>query len=111
MRTETADFVIDCGADQAVLRGVLRLPSPSAYEGPFEGIHKGLAAASTRYVVDICGVKFMNSSGITAISRLVLLARTLEKDLVFVGSSSIPWQGKTIRSLQRLYRGLGVELV
>lgn len=111
MRTETADFVIDCGPDQAVLRGVLRLPSPVAYESPFERLRQCLEAAPRRYVIDICAVRFMNSSGITALSRLVLLARTLDKEVIFVGASSVAWQGKTIRSLQRLYRGLGVELV
>ena len=105
------DYRIDTSAaGRAVIEGVLRLHSPLEYETVFEPIKDGITAAESAYTIDISGVRFMNSSGITALSRLVLLTRTQDKSLVIVGRSATQWQSKTIRSLERLYSKLEVQL-
>ena len=109
MKIETADYSLDCSGGVAVLDGVLRLHSPVAYEGVFEGVREALLAATSTFVIDLAGVRFMNSSGITALSRLVLLARNSDKPLMIKGNTQVAWQQKTITSLQRLYKGLEVE--
>lgn len=112
MRFQTEDFTIDCTRpDRAQLIGVLRLPSPAAYEACFEPLRQGLSAAAESYTVDISQVHFLNSSGITGLSRLVLLARNAGKPLVLIGSRSASWQGKTLNLLKRLYDKLEVQLV
>lgn len=112
MRFESDDFTIDCTRpDVATLAGVLRLSSPAAYEDRFEPLRQGLHASRAAYTVDISKVQFLNSSGITGLSRLVLIARGENKPIVIVGSQAITWHGKTLNLLKRLYDKLEVRLV
>jgi hypothetical protein len=106
------DYSVELPApDRAVLRGVLRLESPVAYDRVFEPIHAALErAAEAPFTVDVSELVFLNSSGIRALGALVLAARRDRRPLVLLGRRSIPWQQKTVASLQRLYTGLRVEL-
>lgn len=113
MLIDNNDFAIDVSVpERAVVSGVLRLPSPAAYEERFKPIREALTRAKgDAYTIDISGVQFLNSSGITGLSRLVLLARTNETPLVLVGSSRTSWQAKTLRPISRLYDKVEVQLV
>jgi hypothetical protein len=109
MKIENQDYEVDVGAQEAVLKGVLRLATPAAYKRIFDPLTEAVTASET-YQVDIRDVKFMNSSGITALSRLVLASRKQDKPLVILGASTVAWQKKTITSLKRLHKKLTVEL-
>ncbi len=110
MEIKTEDYSIESVDNtKSVIAGILRLTSPAAYEKDFEHIQKGITDSSTGYTVDIANVNFMNSSGITALSRLVLLARQGNKSLTLVINESIPWQKKTISSLKKLYEKLEIR--
>lgn len=86
----------------ATLRGVLRLASPTAYEEAFASLRRRMELA-TQFTIDIAEVPFMNSAGIMSLSRLVLMARSEKKSLTCVIAENVPWQIKTIGSLQKLY--------
>lgn len=112
MLIDNHDFAIDVSApDHAVVSGVLRLPSPAAYEERLQPIREALQNANGAYTIDISGVQFLNSSGITGLSRLVLLARSKKTPLVLVGSNKISWQAKTLRPISRLYDKVDVQMV
>lgn len=112
MKTELEDFVIDISrADNATLQGVLRLASPAAYEERFAPLMHGVSNAPGSFTIDISKVRFINSSGITGLSRLVLQARGLNKPLVLVGQQSVAWQGTTLNLFKRLYKQVEVRLV
>ncbi len=104
------DYSLQWDAGRATVIGIMRLASPDSYEQVFAGIRSSISAAEAGFVVDISEVRFMNSSGITALSRLVLLARKHGHPLLIIGSKSISWQTKTLSSLQRLYGKLNVDL-
>lgn len=111
MTFDTEEFTIDTtGSGVARLSGVLRLASPAAYEERFEPLRRRLEESNT-FTVDVSGVRFLNSSGITWLSRLVLLARSTEKPILLIGSESISWHGKTLTLLKRLYAKVEVQLV
>ncbi len=111
MLSHQEDFVLDCTVPgHAVLSGVLRLPSPAAYEERLAPAREALVAAGSKYTIDIKEVQFLNSSGITGLSRLVLLARREEVPLVFLGSSESVWQSKTLRLIARLYNKVEVRI-
>lgn len=111
MLSHQEDFVLDCtDSTKAVLSGVLRLPSPAAYEERLQPVRDALLAADSTYTIDISAVQFLNSSGITGLSRLVLLARGKEVPLVFLGSSGSVWHDKTLRLIARLYKGVEVKI-
>jgi hypothetical protein len=109
MIIETTDYRVDLEATgRAVLTGILRLDSPLAYDPLMMPIHKALGDTAGRFVIDISGLKFMNSAGITRLSRLILYARDLDKPIAVVASPRVRWQHKTAASLKRLYRDVEV---
>jgi anti-anti-sigma factor len=97
------------GDERAVLRGVMRLASAHAYEQAFAGL-RAQVDMGRALTIDLCGVQFMNSSGIRVLAGLVLRARDCGAALRLVASARVPWQKKTIASLRTLDRGLAVDL-
>lgn len=56
-------------------------------------------------------LQFLNSSGINVISKFVLKVRQKENiGLTIQGSKTIPWQGKSLKNLQRLMPSLQMNL-
>jgi len=86
----------------------MRLPTPAAFEQAFAPIAAGIDRGESLRV-DISGVPFMNSSGIRALAMLVLRARDRGARLRLASSASVPWQRKTLASLQGLSRDLEIE--
>jgi hypothetical protein len=58
-------------ANEVVISGVLRLQSPLIYDELFAGIRKRIESG-TVLTLDIANVSFLNSSGITALARLII---------------------------------------
>jgi hypothetical protein len=56
-------------------------------------------------------LEFLNSSGINIISKFVIKVRQKGNiQMVVKASKSIPWQGKSLKNLQRLMPSLQLEL-
>jgi len=85
------------------ISGVLRLLTPSEYEPIFKPIQDELEKSNGSFTLDIAGLTFLNSSGVTAIAQLVLFARKLNKPITILGSNDVPWQNKTMSSLAKLW--------
>lgn len=96
-------ITLDQASHSATLSGVLRLSSPVAYRPVMQPIQDAIEAGPPSYRVDLRGLSFMNSSGVTALSRLVMAARQHDVPLVCVVNDAVPWQRKTLSSLARLY--------
>lgn len=111
MRQSGDDYCVECLPDRTVITGVLRLHSPVAYEGLFAPLQQAIEGVAGAYTIDLTGVMFMNSSGVTAISRVVLAARSRGVPLKMVGSEETPWHRKTLQSLARLHPSFEIELV
>jgi hypothetical protein len=92
-------------------KGALRLSGMEDY-APILDLLKGtLADRATPVVLDLRELDFLNSSGITMLSRFVIEARNQAGiDLQFFASESIPWHGRSLKNLQRLMPALTVRL-
>lgn len=56
-------------------------------------------------------LEFINSSGISMLSKFVIKLRQKKTtQLVVIGSKRIPWQSKSLKNLQRLMPSLKLEL-
>jgi hypothetical protein len=108
---ERDQYSVDCsaGSDRAVLRGVMRLASPSAYDAVFAPIRARIASGAPP-TIDLTDVTFMNSSGIRALASLVLFAKEKDATLRMVASNGIPWQKKTMSSFRAISPALTIEL-
>ncbi len=61
--------------------------------------------------LDLRKLEFLNSSGINIISRFAIEVRQLKNiQITIQGSKQIPWQGKSLKNLQRLMPSLHLEL-
>lgn len=100
--TDDFQLTLDADASGAKLVGVLRLSSPQAYRDVLQPISDALDAGPGEFRLDLAGVSFMNSSGVTALSRLIMSARQHGTRLLCVVDDEVSWQRKTLSSLQRL---------
>ncbi|MBG90420.1 MAG: hypothetical protein CL521_01215 [Actinobacteria bacterium] len=93
------------------VKGSLRLPSPLDYDTYFEPIKSTIETASidTPCKIDITQLKYLNSSGLTALGRLFILARKKNIPLHIIATSDIPWHKKSIPSLQKLWNQITVD--
>jgi len=108
---KTESYQVDCSApNQASISGTMRLPSPSSYEEPFQHIPNCIKNGSKEvFILDISGLEFLNSSGITALGKFVFIARQTNRPMIMRLSKRSPWQDKVLGSFQRLYDGLTIE--
>ncbi len=61
--------------------------------------------------LDLRKLEFLNSSGINIISKFAIEVRQLKNiQITIQGSKQIPWQGKSLKNLQRLMPSLHLEL-
>jgi hypothetical protein len=105
MIIQTEDYKIEyIENEKAILSGELRLPSPTSYEQPFTHIKDQLENTNIKtYSIDLSNLTFLNSSGITALARIIILARNKEVPMSLIIKDDIPWQKKTITSLIHLW--------
>ena len=97
-------------ANCVVLEGILRLNGGEEY-APIAQILDYAATQGDSMVIDIQNLSFLNSSGIHMLSKFVIQQRKQENlQIKVIGSLRVPWQEKSLQSLQRLLTKLEIEL-
>lgn len=109
MKARQKDYEIICGESHATLKGVLRLGAVERYRGVFGPINECMRHAPGEFIIDMADVAFMDSSGIRGLAGSVLEARSTNIPLVLVCNTHIPWQKKTLQSLQSMHGNLTVR--
>ncbi|MBT5953594.1 hypothetical protein HOG98_02625 [bacterium] len=105
--------IIEASVGVIGLTGVLRLPSPGAYDAPFAPIYEKMQNEEfPTFVLDVTELVFLNSAGLTALAQLIIYCREHNIPLTLKGKKGVPWHEKSIsRSLARLWKEMIVELV
>ncbi len=92
--------------------GALRLAGMEEYTPISQLLGDILEQQGEKVALDLRQLEFLNSSGINMLSKFVIKVRQQGKThLTVVGAQSIPWQGKSLKNLQRLLPMLTLELV
>ena len=61
--------------------------------------------------LNLKGLSFLNSSGISMLSKFVIGFRKRKNvQLVVIGSKNIPWQAKSLKNLEKLLPGLKLQV-
>ncbi len=110
---KTDDYKIDYYEDTKTIsfQGSLRLSGMEEY-APIIEMLEGLAEQEPEVItLDLFELDFLNSSGISMLSKFVIKIRQVKNiSMVVKGSKKIPWQGKSLKNLQRLMPSLTLEI-
>ncbi|BAZ48809.1 hypothetical protein NIES4103_14190 [Nostoc sp. NIES-4103] len=107
------DYTVEGDTDSATVnfKGELSLGGPSEYE-PISNLLNEIAATDpATMTLNLRDLAFLNSSGISMLSKFVLSLRKKKGiQLIVLGSNAMPWQGKSLKNLERLLPGLKLEI-
>ena len=95
-----------------IMEGSLRLIGAKEYEPISTLLKEVMQQDASLMTINLENLKFLNSSGISTLSKFVIFARKQEDTTIkIVGSQSIPWQKKSLKNLTRLMPKLVLELI
>ena len=108
---ESFDIQLEEENSTVLFKGALRLCGTEDYAPILNMLKETLASPATPIVLDLRELDFLNSSGITMLSRFVMEARDRPGvDVQVLASESVPWHARSLRNLQRLMPGLSIRL-
>ena len=92
-------------------QGSLRLSGIPEYAPIVSILNEAVAKEPAVLTLNLRQLDFLNSSGITMLSKFVINVRKKNTiKIVIKGSKSIPWQSKSLKNLQRLMPTLTLEI-
>lgn len=102
----------DIATTTVKFQGSLRLSGTEEY-APIEDLLNEIAAQEPPSIVlNLRELQFLNSSGISMLSKFAINIRKKKNiQMSVVGSQEIPWQEKSLKNLQRLMPSLRLEFV
>ena len=113
MEINTKDYSIlyDSATETVTCCGSFRLSQMEEY-APIVQLLNDVADGEPKIItLDLRKLEFLNSSGINILSKFVIKVRQQKNIQIAVkGSKEIPWQGKSLKNLQRLMPSLSLEL-
>jgi hypothetical protein len=91
-------------------QGSLRLAGTEEYAPIVQLLEKVIEGSPKYITLNLGQLEFLNSSGINVLSKFVIKVRQKETISITVkGADNIPWQGKSLKNLQRLMPALKLE--
>ena len=112
MKIENDNYVLEYDENNhhVQISGSLRLNGLDEYTVILDPL-KQCMENSDIMEVNLSQLEFLNSSGIAMLSKFVIEARNKQSfSLKIIGSNQIPWQGKSLKNLQRLYPALEISI-
>lgn len=110
IKTENYNIVYDQMSNKVVFDGTLRLNGSQEYASISELLDLVAQQEPEKIVLDLKKLTFLNSSGISVLSKFAIKIRKRKNiQMVVIGAKKIPWQGKSLKNLQRLMPSLKLE--
>jgi anti-anti-sigma factor len=113
MEIKTKDYSIwyDPTTTTVTCQGSLRLNGTEEYAPIVQLLNELTNQEPPTIILNLQKLEFLNSSGINVLSKFVMKVRQKGNiKMVVQGSNTIPWQGKSLKNLQRLMPSLQLEL-
>lgn len=111
IKAENYNVKYDEISHNIVFDGSLRLNGSTEYASISELLDRVAQQEPEKIVLDLKELSFLNSSGISVLSRFVINVRRRKNiQMVVIGAKKNPWQGKSLKNLQRLMPSLRLEL-
>lgn len=112
MRIETEDYTVWYEPEMATVnfKGLLRESLIADYKPIEELLDQVMVQELPQVTMNLQQLEFLNSSGMSVLSRFVIRVRKQKKTQLRVkGSRQMPWQDKLLVNWQRLMPNLKVE--
>jgi anti-anti-sigma factor len=111
IRSKNYSVVYDEASQQIVFDGSLRLNGSVEYASISDLLNHVAQQEPPKIVLDLKQLNFLNSSGISILSRFVINVRKRQNiQMIVIGAKKNPWQSKSLKNLQRLMPSLQLEL-
>lgn len=92
-------------------QGELSLGGPSDYAPIVELLDEVANPEPSAITLNLKKLEFLNSSGISMLSKFVIAVRKKKTiQLLVVGSNDVPWQQKSLKNLEKLLPTLKLQL-
>ncbi len=107
------DYTVQSDSESSTVDfiGLLSLGGPKEYAPIADLLNKIVANEPDQMTLKIRQLEFLNSSGISMLSKFVLgLRKKKGIQLVILGSNEMPWQGKSLKNLQKFLPSLKLEI-
>ncbi len=108
------DYIVYYDPDSLTIhfQGELSLDGPQEYAPITRLLDEVIAKPIPNLTLNLTKLEFLNSSGISMISKFIIaLRKKPPMPVVVFGSHDIPWQGKSLKNLEKLLPGLTLKLV
>ncbi|MDJ0594923.1 MAG: STAS domain-containing protein [Pleurocapsa sp. MO_226.B13] len=111
IKTENYKVAYDEASHNIIFDGSLRLNGSAEYASITELLNNVAQQEPEKIVLDLKELNFLNSSGISVLSKFVINVRRRKNiQMVVIGAKKNPWQGKSLKNLQRLMPSLKLEM-
>lgn len=101
----------DPASETVSFQGELSLGGPSDYAPIVNLLNEVADLEPPTMTIDLKKLGFLNSSGISMLSKFVVGMRKKKgTQLVILGTDEMPWQGKSLKNLERLLPGLELKI-
>ncbi len=110
IKTENYRVIYDAISHNIVFDGSLRLNGNEEYASISELLDNVIEQEPEKIVLDLKELSFLNSSGISILSKFVINVRKRKNiQMIVIGAKNNPWQGKSLKNLQRLMPALKLD--
>lgn len=107
------DYIVQFDPDSVSVyfQGELSLGGSTDYAPITNLLNEVAESEPNTMTIDLRNLAFVNSSGISMLSKFVLsMRKKKEVQVVVLGSNDMPWQGKSLKNLEKLLPGLKLEI-
>lgn len=102
----------DANSSMITFQGELSLANPSEYQPIAELLSSVVNDGSWPITLDLQELTFLNSSGISMLSKFILsLRRKPDVQLIVLGAEQVPWQTKSLKNLRKLLPSLELKIL
>ena len=111
IKAENYHIIYDSIKEVVEFQGALRLSGTKEYGQIFDFLNEILEQEPEKITLNLQKLKFLNSSGISMLSKFVINVRKKKNiQILVMGASDNPWQSKSLKNLQRLMPSLVLEI-
>ncbi|MBE9563108.1 MAG: hypothetical protein IMF12_09640 [Proteobacteria bacterium] len=113
IKAEKYSIIYDSNDSVVRCSGTLLLNGSKEYEPILQLLNTAANTQQDNLMIDLCDLKFLNSSGINMLTRFIINVFDIEVlniVLTIKGQTQIAWQEKLLKNLQRLAPSLKTQL-